>query len=128
MTVHSMTADVATLTRLINSEVIIAMGLPPDGWVGRRLQPVLSRATRHFSEIFATADRLMAEEGMVSAARWVLLRLVRDSHARGLENIPSEGPLIIAANHPGAADSAAIGARAGREDLKILASDVPFLK
>ena len=123
-----MTADVAALTRLINGEVILAMGLPPDGWMGRRLQPVLSRATHHFSEIFAVADRLMAEEGMESAARWVLLHLVQDSQARGLENIPPEGPLVIAANHPGAADSAAIGANAGRDDLKILASDVPFLK
>jgi hypothetical protein len=29
-----MTADVAVLTHLINSEVIRAMGLPPEGWVG----------------------------------------------------------------------------------------------
>ena len=53
---------------------------------------------------------------------------MKDAQARGLENVPAEGPLIIAANHPGAADSAAIGANAGRDDLKILASDVPFLK
>jgi hypothetical protein len=123
-----MTADVATLTRLINREVIRAMGLPPEGWMGQRLQPVLSRATCRFCEIFATADRLIAEDGIVSAARWVLSRLVRESHARGMENIPLEGPLVIAANHPGAADSVAIGASAGREDLKIIASDVPFLQ
>ena len=52
---------------------------------------------------------------------------MRASKARGVENIPPEGPLVIAANHPGAADSLAIGASAGREDLKIIASDVAFL-
>jgi hypothetical protein len=122
-----MTADVATLTNLINREVLLAMGLPPDGWIGHRLGPVLSRATRRFCEILSVADRLIAEEGMISAARWVLLRLARDFQARGTENIPPDGPLVIAANHPGAADSVTIGCSARRDDLKILASDVPFL-
>jgi hypothetical protein len=122
-----MTADVATLTRLINCEVIRAMGLPPDGWAGRRLHPILSRATFRFSEMFAAADRIIADEGIVSAARWVLLRLVRDFQARGIDNVPPEGPVVIASNHPGAVDSLAIGANAGREDLRIIASDVPFL-
>jgi len=123
-----MTADVSTLTRLINNEVIRAMGLSPEGWAGRHLQPVLSRATRRFCEIFSKADLLIAEEGMAVAARWVLLSLVKDFEARGLKNIPTEGPLVIASNHPGTVDSLTIGASAGREDLKIIASDVPFLK
>ena len=123
-----MTADVATLTRLINDEVIRAMGLAPDGWTGQRLQPVLSRATRRFCEIFLAADRMIAEEGITAAARWVLLRLVGDFQARGTQNIPPDGPVVIASNHPGAVDSLAIAANAGRNDLKIIASDVPFLK
>jgi 1-acyl-sn-glycerol-3-phosphate acyltransferase len=123
-----MTADVSTLTRLINNEVIHAMGLRPEGWAGRRLQPVLSKATGRFSEMFSKADHLVAEEGMAAAARWVLLNLVKDFKARGMPNIPSEGPLVIASNHPGTVDSLTIGASAGREDMKIIASDVPFLK
>jgi len=123
-----MTADVATLTRLINDEVIHAMGLKPEGWPGRHLQPILSKATWRFCEIFSTADRIIAEKGLAAAARWVLLNLAKDLRTRGVENIPPEGPLIIAANHPGAVDSLAIGASVGRDDLKIIASDVPFLK
>jgi hypothetical protein len=78
--------------------------------------------------LFSKADRIIAEEGMAAAARWVLLNLVKDFRARGAENIPQDGPLVIASNHPGTVDSLAIGASAGREDLKIIASDVPFLK
>ncbi len=33
-----MSADVRTLTRLVNSEVIEAMGLPVDSWTATRLQ------------------------------------------------------------------------------------------
>ena len=123
-----MTADVSTLTNLINGEVIRAMGVNPESWVGRSLQPILSAATRKFCAIFARADQIIAQQGMAAAARWVLLNLARDFEAHGVKNIPPRGPLVIASNHPGAVDSLAISASAGREDLKIIASDVPFLK
>ncbi len=123
-----MTADVATLTRLINNEVIRAMGLSPAGWSGQQLQPILSRATRKFCEMFWAADRIMADEGLPAAAEYMLLRLAQDFHARGTQNIPPEGPLVIASNHPGSVDSLTIGASAQRKDLKIIASDVQFLQ
>src|SRR5512135_458848 len=123
-----MSADVATLTRLINNEVIEAMGVPTRSWAGERLQPLLARATRRFSEIFASADRIIAERGLAVGARWLLLNLVKDFRARGVENIPMDGPLVIASNHPGTVDSITLVTAAGREDLKIIASDVPFLK
>ena len=46
----------------------------------------------------------------------------------GVENIPANGPLIIACNHPGAYDSAVLAAVIPRPDLKLLASDVPFTR
>ena len=123
-----MSTEVKVLTRLINNEVIEAMGLSTGSWAGRRLQPILSRATSRFSEIFATADSIIAGQGLTAAARWVLQNLARGFMARGAGNVPPEGPLIIASNHPGTVDSVALAASAGREDLKIIASAVPFLK
>ncbi len=123
-----MTADIRTLTRLINNEVIEAMGLRTDGWAAEGLQPILSRATRRFSEIFAEADRIMADRGLVAAARWLLLNLVKGFQARGVEHVPCDGPLVIASNHPGTVDSVTLIASAGREDLKVIASAVPFLQ
>lgn len=123
-----MGTDVATLTRLINNEVIQAMGLPTESWAGRRLQPLLSRATRRFSAIFAAGDDVIGEKGLAAGARWILLNLVKDVRARGVENVPGDGPLVIASNHPGTVDSLALIASAGREDLKVIASDVGFLQ
>jgi hypothetical protein len=71
---------------------------------------------------------MIAEEGPVSAARWLLLQMVQDFKARGTQNIPADGPLVIASNHPGTVDSIAIHASVGRPDLRAIASDVPFLK
>jgi hypothetical protein len=44
-----------------------------------------------------------------------------------VENIPAEGPCVIASNHPGAYDSVAIVANIFRPDLKVIISDIPFL-
>lgn len=123
-----MSPDVTTLTRLINNEVIEAMGLRTDRWAAGRLQPILARATRRFSELFAEADRIVAEQGLAAGARWLLLNMVKDFKTRGVQNIPCEGPLVIASNHPGTVDSVTLIASARREDLKVIASAVPFLE
>ncbi len=123
-----MSAEVALLTRLIDNEVIQAMGLPIDGWPGRHLHPLLERATRRFSEMFVECDQVIASRGLQEGARWLLAHLVAGYKARGTENLPSEGPLIIASNHPGTVDSVTIVAAAQRPDLKIIAGAIPFLQ
>lgn len=123
-----MPASIATLTRLIDNEVIRAMGVPLDSWLAERLHYVLSRATRRFSELFAEVDRIVDEQGLPAGALWLLRNLASDFEARGTQNIPAKGPLIIASNHPGTVDSLALTASAHRADLKIIASAVPFLE
>ena len=44
----------------------------------------------------------------------------------GNEQIPQEGPLLIAANHPGTFDSLAIASIIPRQDLKIIVGLNPF--
>ncbi len=123
-----MPADIATLTRLIDNEVIRAMGLPVDGWRARWLHAILRQATRRFSELFAEVDRIVAEQGLPAGALWLLRQLASGYEARGTQNIPHAGPLIIASNHPGTVDSLTLAASAQRPDLKIIASAVPFLE
>lgn len=123
-----MPVSVATLTHQIDNEIIRAMGLPLDGWLADRLHALLGRATRRFSELFAEVDRIVGEQGLPTGASWLLRHLASGLEARGLDNIPAEGPLIIASNHPGAVDSLAVTASAQRRDLRIIASAVPFLQ
>ncbi len=123
-----MFTDMATLTRLIDNEVIQAMGVPVDSWLANRLHAILQRATRRFSELFSEVDRIVGEEGLPAGARFLLRHLTADAEARGTEHIPEYGPLVIASNHPGTVDSLVLTATAGRRDLKIIASAVPFLE
>ena len=46
--------------------------------------------------------------------------------AWGREWIPSSGPLLVVANHPGAYDSLALISCIPRADLNIMVSDIPF--
>jgi hypothetical protein len=55
-----------------------------------------------------------------------LVRFVKDPLINGAENLPAEGPLIIASNHPGAYDVLLIGSVLGRRDLRIMTSTVPL--
>ncbi len=123
-----MPASVATLTRLIDNEVIRAVGLPIDGWLAERLHAILQRATRRFSELFVEVDRIVGEQGLPAGASFLLRQLASGCEARGVEHVPQQGPLVIASNHPGTVDSVALSASAQRRDLKIIASDVGFLR
>ncbi len=76
----------------------------------------------------AEADRRVAFDGLVSAAHWLLAQIVTGSDLRGTGHVPASGPVLIAANHPGAYDIVALIAGIGRDDLKIIASDVAFTR
>ena len=104
------------------------MGLPVDGAMARALGPLLARATRRFSRLFAECDRIMAEQGLIGGSGWLLTQLVRGYRVVGAESIPPGGPLVIASNHPGTVDSLLLSASAGRPDMKIVAGAIPFLQ
>ena len=76
----------------------------------------------------AEVDRRVALNGIVAAAQWLLTQIVTGIDARGTEHIPRTGPVLIASNHPGAYDIVALIAGIGRDDIKIIASGVPFTR
>ena len=46
----------------------------------------------------------------------------------GADQLPREGPLLLAANHPGLGDVLAILATVERADLRVVAADYPLLR
>jgi hypothetical protein len=89
---------------------------------------LFKKATKRFAELGVGLDRVVAEAGAAAGARWVLPRFVKSFAARGVENIPAEGPLVIASNHPAAYDSLVISAHVERPDYKIIIGDIPFFE
>ncbi|MEW6569302.1 MAG: hypothetical protein AB1449_14300 [Chloroflexota bacterium] len=121
-------ARVQVLRRHITDEVIKALGMTPNGRTRAVLAPLLYRPATRFSHIAAEFDRRVSEEGLVEAARWALNELWARVAVSFRAAVPPEGPLLIAANHPGTVDGLAIAAAVGRPDLKIVASGLPFLR
>jgi hypothetical protein len=119
--------DAKVLKELIMNEIFKAMGWPEQGLRRRVFAPLFSKATQRFAELFAGIDQQVAQHGVVQAARWALPRFAASFRAEGTENIPTEGPLVIASNHPGTCDSLVVAASLPRLDLKIIGGDIPFL-
>jgi hypothetical protein len=121
-------ANVDDLTRFIIDEIVIALKQPPHGVARRILGPLLKLPARRFAVLMAEVDRRVAQHGIVAAAQWLLTQIVTGIDARGTEHIPRTGPLLVTANHPGAYDIVALIASIGRNDIKIIASGVPFTR
>lgn len=120
--------DIRTLSNTLVYELDKALGLSPDGGLGKAIRPLFERATRHFAELGIGLDRVVAEQGVAAASRWVLPHFVKSFTARGMDHIPAEGPLVIAANHPAAYDSLVISAHVERPDYKVIIGDIPFFE
>jgi hypothetical protein len=116
------------LTRFIIDEIIIALKQPPHGLARRIVGPLLKLPARRFAVLMAEVDRRVAQHGIVAAAQWLLTHIVSGIDARGTEHIPRTGPLLVASNHPGAYDIVALIATIGRDDIRIIASGVPFTR
>src|SRR5512143_1696988 len=128
MSAEQLYANAADLTRFIIDEIFIALKLPPHGMARRIFGPLLTLPARRFAVLMTEVDRRVALNGVVSAAQWLLTQIVTGVDARGTDNIPPSGPVLVASNHPGAYDTIALIASIGRDDLKIIASGVPFAR
>jgi acyltransferase-like protein len=120
--------QVEALTRINISEFIEALGL---GHV-RRGRSVLERlcrpAARRIASDMAQFDAILGDRGLHSGANEVLAKLVKRLEVTGVDRVPRDAPLLIAANHPGLGDVLAILATLDRADLRIVAAEYPLLR
>ncbi len=119
---------VQQLSESLVDEVVGAVGLPRNRfnhWLTWRLiRPV----TDNFAKIGITFERLIADEGLPAASRWVLSLFCHPVQAHIKEEIPQDGPLLVATNHPGAYDSLVIFSQLERQDIRWISTEIPFLK
>jgi hypothetical protein len=112
----------------ITDEIVRALGFAPTR-IGRRfLGPLFRCPAGRFAGVIAHADDATGLAGLAGGARSVLADLSLAPVVWGAENIPKDGPLLIASNHPGAYDSLAIMSSVPRKDLKVVLSDVGFTR
>jgi hypothetical protein len=119
--------QIEVLTRVCVDELLEAFGL---GGLrcGRRPLELLSQVpAKRLALQVATYDEIVGESGLAAGGAWALGRMARRAEVEGRENVPTEGPLLLVANHPGLADALALFATVPREDLRVVAAERPFL-
>lgn len=115
------------MTECLLFELRKAMGVNQKGSLSSLIQYLFGRSVRRFSALALGLDRVIEQHGTAAGARWLLPNFVVDHSAQGIENIPEEGPLLIAANHPAAYDGMVISAYVYRPDYKIvIGQDPPY--
>lgn len=122
------TIQPATLRRYIIDEVVWALGFKADSWQRKVLGPLFLWPANRFARLMVGLDHQIATVGLATAAQDLVRPFVNDIVVHGAETIPRTGPVLIVSNHPGAYDIACITANAGRDDLRIIASTVPFIE
>jgi hypothetical protein len=110
----------------ILDEIYKAVGVSTDAWFRKLIDPILRLPVNRFAEICSGLNNRIGSEGLSAGAKSVLPFFVKDVRYSGRENIPSHGPLLVISNHPGGVDSVCITAGLERDDLKIIAYEVPF--
>lgn len=116
------------LSQKLLAEIFKALGWGTGHLLRVPFTPLFSAASRRFARIAARFDQDVAARGFRDAARRLLPHFVREVHVRGVEGVPTEGPLLVVSNHPGTIDGLAIAAHLPRPDLKIVVSGVPFIR
>jgi hypothetical protein len=112
----------------ITDEILTAFNLGGKKWQRRLIGPLFWIPAQIFGGIMAGIDQTVEEQGVPEAAKQLSKYVVEDIQVTGRDNIPLEGPVLIASNHPGAYDSIAILSSMPRQDIKMVVSDVPFLR
>ncbi len=120
--------EIQALTETIIYELTKAFALPQTERAKQLIRFIFGKAARAAAELGIGLDHAVAEGGLPGGARWVLPRFVKSHEARGVDNIPASGPLVIASNHPANVDSIVISAHVQRPDYKAIIGDIPFFE
>ncbi|MDM0011683.1 1-acyl-sn-glycerol-3-phosphate acyltransferase [Variovorax sp. J22P168] len=114
------------------TEISLADLLDSAGLLRLRHTP-LRRLFRPAARRFALAahefDLRVGAEGLAPGSAWLVSRMTGGIVTSGAEHVPAEGPVVVLANHPGMVDTVALfTSLASRPELRVIASDRPFLR
>jgi hypothetical protein len=119
---------VETLRAHLTYEIYRAFGLASAEWSHRLLDRLFAVPTQRLAHMGARFDHAVNHLGFAEAAYRALPHLISSYRAFGVEHVPAKGPLLVAANHPGAYDMLLIPASLGRDDIKIITGNIRFLR
>jgi hypothetical protein len=119
--------DIETLVDILLFEVANHFKLGQRSTIYKMINWLGRVPAKRFAAIMQQFDRMVAEKSIWEAARDALKEFTDGWDVRGLEGVPASGPLLVLANHPGAADSVAAMAAIERNDQSMIVLERPML-
>jgi hypothetical protein len=112
----------------LTGEMFRILGLDPQGLMRKVFGPLLWLPTDRFARLAVEFNDMVADFGMVETARRYLVRYSQGYEITDNALIPTQGPLIIASNHPGTFDLFTVLAGLPRDDVRLIISGVPVVR
>ncbi len=118
--------QIISLRQRITDEIFAAFGMKKNGPMRKLFGWMFYLPTTRFARLFAEADAATAKGGLGAGCKVVIDYLAVHMKVSGVENLQTNGPLMILSNHPGAYDSVAIGSQISRKDFRIIVGEIPL--
>jgi len=120
--------DAQTLERAIIKEALWVLGLGKYPRLSRLVAPLFRPPVRRFARFAAAFENDVATVGFREAAGNGIDDFINEVDIIGERRLPKDGPLLLAANHPGTIDFLLTASLLPRDDLKIVASNVSIVR
>jgi len=115
-----------SLTEINLDDLVSSFGWENNPVLARILRVMFLAPARKFARVMLEFDDIVGTSGLTEASRFMLRKYIRT--ARLFSAPLPDGPFLALSNHPGMADTLALFSALNRPDLKIIATERPFLK
>jgi hypothetical protein len=106
--------------------VRFALHLPDNSLSNKLIERIFGRFFRGVIDVAVTFDEKVADESLHEACGYVSLICGKPAEVHGLENLPSDGPMLIVSNHPGYFEGMLTISYLRRDDFRLVVSGVPY--
>ena len=123
-----MDTEMLALSRSLVVELAGSIGFRDSPLANRIIWPLFRPVTDRLARVGLTFDRNVVQFGFSKAMSLTLEDFVTSVTARGTQEFPPAGPLLVVSNHPGTYDSLIVSSQLKRDNLRFISGDIPFLK
>ena len=122
------TSQFNAVTNALILEIFGLLVIKKATWLHPLLKPFFRPAVTRLVKIFLAFNQDTVQRGIVKASGEFLKWFVRDVEIVGNECIPKEGPLLVVSNHPAAYDVFILVANLGRDDVKVMTTEITLIR